>query len=491
MPKIQPQLDPWMLGEDIPNCDLFFSTLWLHCFVTDFAKNTLRAYGKIMCKYEGYHLWFYFAEKDSFVVGENIVERIVKEKKYAQEINKNIIKQADILRKFSKRIPQTNLEKLSKEDLWNIYDQHQKIHSEYYTWCWIPVAADMFHNNLTKHLKNYLRGIGVPEEKLTEYFITLTQPTKKSLIFIEQQELLKIGVKIQKGKTLKQVQGDIEKHRKKYYYTKHLWVEGEYMLEDYQKQLVEIIQGPETCAEIIKKQNADLKIALKKKRALMRELKFNRQWKNIFEAFGDFMVTKIYRRYAQILAVHHMSAILKEIAKRFYLTEKQVRFMLPHEVKVMLLENKYNEAEFLERTKTCVYYADKNTNQVYTGTEASELLAEIKNEDLLEISELTGETACPGQARGKVKIIIRAADMAKMNEGDILVSIATDPDIVPAMKKAAAIITEQGGVTSHAAIVSRELNIPCVIGTKIATRVLKDGDEVEVDANKGIVKIIK
>ena len=77
-----------------------------------------------------------------------------------------------------------------------------------------------------------------------------------------------------------------------------------------------------------------------------------------------------------------------------------------------------------------------------------------------------------------------------MKKGDILVSIATDPDIVFAMKKAAAIVTEQGGVTSHAAIVSRELNIPCVIGTKIATKVFKDGDRVEVDATKGIIKRI-
>ena len=56
------------------------------------------------------------------------------------------------------------------------------------------------------------------------------------------------------------------------------------------------------------------------------------------------------------------------------------------------------------------------------------------------------------------------------------------------MKKAAAIVTEQGGITSHAAIISRELRVPCVIGTKIATKVLKDGDKVEVDATKGIVK---
>ena len=63
--------------------------------------------------------------------------------------------------------------------------------------------------------------------------------------------------------------------------------------------------------------------------------------------------------------------------------------------------------------------------------------------------------------------------------------------MMPALIKAAAIVTDEGGVTSHAAIVSRELGIPCVVGTKIATKVLKDGDLVEVDANNGIVKILK
>ena len=104
---------------------------------------------------------------------------------------------------------------------------------------------------------------------------------------------------------------------------------------------------------------------------------------------------------------------------------------------------------------------------------------------------MAGEVGCVGYAKGKVKIIIRAEDMNKMEQGDILVSIATDPDIVPAMKKAGAVVTDAGGVTSHAAIVTRELHIPSVIGTRFATRVLQDGDEVEVDANKGVVKIIK
>ena len=67
----------------------------------------------------------------------------------------------------------------------------------------------------------------------------------------------------------------------------------------------------------------------------------------------------------------------------------------------------------------------------------------------------------------------------------------TTPDFVPAMRKAAAIITNEGGITCHAAIVSRELGKPCITGTKIASKVLKDGDMVEVDAEKGIVRIMK
>ena len=75
-------------------------------------------------------------------------------------------------------------------------------------------------------------------------------------------------------------------------------------------------------------------------------------------------------------------------------------------------------------------------------------------------------------------------------DGDILVAPETAPDYVPAMKKAAAVVTEVGGITSHAAIVSRELGIPCIIGTKIATKVLKDGMEVEVNTETGIIKVL-
>jgi len=172
--------DPWMLGEDIPDCDLFFSTLWLYCFANDFKKNTGRAYKKVLTKFEGYHLWFYFGEQDSNDVAENIVNKIVNEPNYAGEINKNIIIEADKLRKYCETIPQENLDKLNNEELWQIYKKHNEIHNHYYTWCWIPVAADMFHNNLTNRLKNYLENKEIKQDKINEYFVILTQPTNKS-----------------------------------------------------------------------------------------------------------------------------------------------------------------------------------------------------------------------------------------------------------------------------------------------------------------------
>ncbi len=105
-------------------------------------------------------------------------------------------------------------------------------------------------------------------------------------------------------------------------------------------------------------------------------------------------------------------------------------------------------------------------------------------------TELTGQIAFRGIAQGKVKLLFRREEINDVQEGDILVSPMTTPDFLPAMKKAAAFITDEGGITCHASIVAREMKKPCVIGTKIATQVLKDGDIVEVDADKGIVRLI-
>ncbi len=98
-----------------------------------------------------------------------------------------------------------------------------------------------------------------------------------------------------------------------------------------------------------------------------------------------------------------------------------------------------------------------------------------------------GLGASPGVSSGGVKILQNVEELDKVKEGDILVTTMTNPDMVPAMKRAVAIVTEEGGMTCHAAIVSRELGIPCIVGTGNATQVLKEGSEITADGSRGVV----
>lgn len=100
---------------------------------------------------------------------------------------------------------------------------------------------------------------------------------------------------------------------------------------------------------------------------------------------------------------------------------------------------------------------------------------------------LKGKAASQGRVKGKAKLIFNLKDVGKFQNGDILVTKMTEPSMVTVMIKAAAIVTDIGGITSHAAIISRELGIPCVVATKQATKILKDEMIIEVDGIKGEV----
>lgn len=115
----------------------------------------------------------------------------------------------------------------------------------------------------------------------------------------------------------------------------------------------------------------------------------------------------------------------------------------------------------------------------------------LKTEKVIKVSEIKGMVARPGIVKGTAKVVTNLKDLSKVKKGDILVTYMTSPNFLSAMKLAAAFVTDEGGITCHAAIIAREMKKPCVIGTKIATRVIKDGSLVEVNANQGTIKIIK
>ena len=115
-------------------------------------------------------------------------------------------------------------------------------------------------------------------------------------------------------------------------------------------------------------------------------------------------------------------------------------------------------------------------------------MSEFKNKRSEVI--LKGIAASSGTAEGIVKIVSGVKDIPNFSEGYILVAEITEPSMVIMMNKAAAIVTDKGGITSHPAIISRELGIPCVVATKTATQILKDGMKVRVNGTKGEVYLL-
>jgi len=161
------------------------------------------------------------------------------------------------------------------------------------------------------------------------------------------------------------------------------------------------------------------------------------------------------------------------------MTEQQIKTLWKLAISV---ENHYGAPQDMEwaMEKNQIYLVQ--TRPVTTLKQKIEDKLESKSEPILK-----GLGASPGHAAGTVKIVSDVNELDKVQKGDILVTAMTNPDYVPAMQRAVAIVTDEGGITAHAAIVSREMGVPCVVGTKSATKILKDGDEITVDGTAGLV----
>jgi phosphohistidine swiveling domain-containing protein len=199
------------------------------------------------------------------------------------------------------------------------------------------------------------------------------------------------------------------------------------------------------------------------------------------------------RKAGHSKAVFLSYSLFQAIADRLQIDVVSLRRLVADEMIAALKKGSVspeNKKVILGRLDFFVGLLRNGELKFYGGQEAKdfygkEVLPFLPSRDTKEIK---GTSAMPGLVRGKVRLVRLESQAELVQDGEILVSSMTDPDMVPAMKKAAAIVTDEGGMLCHAAIISRELKKPCVIGTQIATQVLKDGDEVEVDATTGIVR---
>lgn len=185
----------------------------------------------------------------------------------------------------------------------------------------------------------------------------------------------------------------------------------------------------------------------------------------------------------------------EEIGKRIQgLSAEEVTNLTNEEISDALSGKRIGEVYAIGKERTSGFLVIQSDQKilVFTGKEAVNRARKELGEGKIEtVLSLTGVSGSRGKGSGPARIIRTNQDLHKIHDGDVMVTPVTRQDYVPAIRRCAAVVNDEGGVTNHAAIVCREFGIPCIVGTKTGIKVFRDGDLLEVDANAGVVKVIK
>ncbi|OGH82653.1 MAG: hypothetical protein A3G08_02845 [Candidatus Magasanikbacteria bacterium RIFCSPLOWO2_12_FULL_47_9b] len=179
---------------------------------------------------------------------------------------------------------------------------------------------------------------------------------------------------------------------------------------------------------------------------------------------------------------------LDELARRIGFDPELIRYIMFFELKDLLRDPDAFRSLAAERREGCLALIDRQGCALLLRKDLEGIDLAHFFQDYHMLQEAKGTPASRGRAAGTVRVVLGSDQFDSFERGDILVTNQTTPDFLPLMKKAAAIVAEQGGMTSHAAVISRELNIPCIVGVKNAMEIFASGESVIVDAENGSIK---
>jgi phosphohistidine swiveling domain-containing protein len=219
--------------------------------------------------------------------------------------------------------------------------------------------------------------------------------------------------------------------------------------------------------------------------------RFSSQELDYLQLLDEFVFYRTYRTERSYEALFYLEKFLAHLESDYQLTPHDLSYYSFKEIEQLLTDSTYVEPSLIEARKSgfAILLHDSQVS-VKTGNELKQLVSLRSGNKHRHHKVVHGMVVSRGQAQGPVKIVMDASGQDIVAEGDILIAPMTTPDYLPALRKAAAFVTDEGGMTCHAAIVAREMKKPCVIGTKNATEVFQNEDLVEVDAISGVVKII-
>jgi len=412
----------------------------------------------------------------AFFVDENSWAKVVESlnKRYTSHISRlekyeeNFIKDGNSYLNLTKRIAELKLDKLTNRKLLELYSEYQGKLFRYSVFIWTAFILNNFvAEKAMAILKPYLRSKS--EEEKQRILNILFQPIKKAAVLKLQE-----AVETRHGKFTPK---EFERLYENYKWLSCLDLHNEFLTKEKFKDFIKDFHKKQIGKQISFKQIVK---NLKIKKKDLDYLLMTKRLIYIKDARDDFRRQGIY----------YIRPLFTEIAKRMAIKTNDVSYLQESEIIEFLKDKLKISSKIIQaRKKGFILYFDVNQKLVcLQSDDIPKVLRKFKLLREEKIEEISGVVASRGKAEGKVVIVKGIRDLEKVKNGDILVAISTHPDYTLTMHKAAAIITNEGGLTCHAAIVSRELGIPCIVGTKVATKILNDGEVVRVDALKGIVK---
>jgi phosphohistidine swiveling domain-containing protein len=406
-----------------------------------------------------------------------VVKNLSNLKKILNLVRKIVLRFAKKESKFD----QKKLQRLSNIELARTLNDFSLLYQNALSTLYIPVALDKV---LSQIIKDYIANKF--SDRVMEIFNALTPIFKENDSVKYHRALEKIALQYRKLSKA-ELQDRLEKLARKYKYLGIKFGYGKpYTAKVFYGQLKEISRH-NLKQEIAGRQKKRLK-ERKDYLEATKELRPNQRMRGIIEALRETIFVRTYRLERLSEGETNFLVLLEEIGRRISVPGKILINARFYEIVSALLGKTRINAKTLnsrQRPFGMISYGRKV--EYFFGKDYNKFYKKIK---LIKycLSEVRGQIAYPGIVRGKVRLIWEDKDISQLRKGEILVTRMTTPDYIFAIQKSAAIVTDIGGVTSHASVISRELGKPCVIGTINATRALKTGDLVEVDADKGIVK---
>lgn len=347
-----------------------------------------------------------------------------------------------------------------------------------------------------EQLSAKLKELGVPETEIQPTIALITYPQEYTPLTQSQLDLLRIGSQVQAHTLTEQSLKGVLKR----------WVDMHGMIPvnfcnepwgmgDAQQQLSEILR--KDCKTELERMERGQKDMLQDARKRLREIG-DAEVEIFAMAIAEGTSLNEFRKNVFSRVSLGFRPIFKHIAAQAGSGEWRDCFYLTYGEMGDILDGKKQDIrQIAQQRKICGGLVDAQGQSFFLEPGITEKLYTYvqqvhKSKVGVDVTDtVKGLGASKGKVRGTVRVILNATEFHKMNEGDILVTAMTSVDFVPIMERAAAFVTNEGGITSHASIVAREMKKPCIIGTKNATQVLKDGDFVEVDADNGIVRKIR